>query len=59
MNDCQWCYMYQKDPTYLISEGNGKYIELTFQYCPICGNQLKKATESYYNSKQVQQMSID
>lgn len=41
-NGCSWCWHFQCDPQHLISEGNGRYRELIYQFCPICGRKLEE-----------------
>ena len=40
---CEWCKFFKNDPQFLFSRGNGRYDELMFEFCPICGRKLKGA----------------
>ena len=40
---CERCQMFENDPQFLCSRGNGQYDEVIFKYCPVCGRPLKTA----------------
>lgn len=40
---CERCQIFENDPQFLFSRGNGQYDEIMFKYCPVCGCKLKKA----------------
>lgn len=40
---CERCQIFENDPQFLFSRGNGQYDEIMFKYCPVCGRKLKTA----------------
>lgn len=42
---CEWCWHFAQDPQHLFAEGNGRYRELIYQFCPNCGRKLENRLE--------------
>ena len=37
---CTMCSEFENNRQWLVSTGNGMYLEYTYEYCPICGRKL-------------------
>lgn len=37
---CIMCSEFGNNRRWLVSQGNGMYVEYTYQYCPMCGRKL-------------------
>lgn len=37
---CIMCSGFGSNRQWLVSQGNGMYVEYTYQYCPMCGRKL-------------------
>lgn len=40
---CEWCWHFQHNRQYLLSEGNGMYKEVIFTVCPVCARKFEEA----------------
>lgn len=37
---CSMCSEFENNRQWLVSTGNGMYLEYIYEYCPICGRKL-------------------